>query len=194
MNTKTIFIFILFLLPASYAFGQRVTLTKKEQKQKSRFFQMCRYVKKADLEELDQEKLFRKYVAYYTFAEDTATAIDPRRKELFGRLLKGLDSTLDTVNIKDFEAVPWNKYAYPQNLPRMLWQAEPLTHLFGKPLPVNDRTETVAEGKKELESTWVVFKKDKPDTPRYYILFNEQDKIVSWFLLNQGGLHYFYPF
>jgi hypothetical protein len=194
MNTKTIFIFILFFLTASYAFGQRVTLTKKEQKQKSRFFQMCRYVKKTDLEELDQEKLFRKYVAYYTFAEDMATTIDPRRKELFGRLLKGLDNTLDTVNIKDFDAVPWNKYAYPQNLPRMLWQAEPLTHLFGKPLPVNDRTETVAEGKKELESTWVVFKKDKPDMPRYYILFNEQNRIVSWFLLNQGGLHYFYPF
>lgn len=194
MNIKTILLLILLLLGAYSTFGQAITLTSKEKEQKNKLFKMCRYVKKTNLDELDQQKLFRKYVAYYSFAEDTATSIHPKRKEMFSKLLKGLDLTLDTVNIKDFEAVPWNKYAFPNNLPRMLWQSEPLTHLFGKPLPTADRTETVAEGKKELENTWVVFKKDKPHVPRYYILFDSQDKIVSWFLLNQGGLHYFLPF
>jgi hypothetical protein len=194
MNPKAIFLLTVYVFIASYAFGQRVALSNKERKQKNILFSMCSYVKKKELDKLDQEKLFRKYVAYYSLPEDTAANINPKRREMFSRLLKGLDQTLDTINIKDFEATPWNMYSYFQNLPRMLWQSEPLTHLFGKSLPANNRTETVAEGKKELERTWVVFRKDMPHVPRYYILFNEQDKIVSWFLLNQGGLHYFLPF
>lgn len=184
----------LLLLNAS---AQSVALTKQEKLGKNKLWGLYKYIQETSFEKLSQEKLFNKYVTFYSFTEDSAQSIDPRRKEIFTRQLKNLDSRLDTIKIKELDALPWNKFAHPDNLPRMLWQDEPMTHLFGEPLAnkSKDREKVVDEGKKQLENTWVIFEKDSPSIPRYFVLFDEKaNKIVSWTLINQGGLHYFLPF
>jgi hypothetical protein len=95
-----------------YASGQTVTLTKEEKLRKNKVWSLYTYIQKTPFEEVNQEKLFREYVTYFSFAEDTAQSIDPRRKEIFKRQLKSLDTMLETFNLSDFDAVPWSKFAY----------------------------------------------------------------------------------
>jgi hypothetical protein len=151
-------------------------------------------VKKKPLEEIDQARLLRNFLAFEHILSDTTK--EHASQKVFHKLLKDLDTVLDTTRLYEYEVVPWNKYSYKDNLPRMLWEDEPVTHLFENPLP--DKTvshmQSVIEGKKELENIMVCYKKENPGEPLYYFLFDERNKIVSWLLIRQGGLHYFLTF
>jgi hypothetical protein len=183
----------LFLqLPVS---GQSVTLTKTDRLRKKKIWHLFHYVQKTPLDQISREKLEKTFII--SLATDIIPGTDERSQKIFTWLLKGLDSTVDSINLKEYDAVPWNKFQHPENLPRMLWQAEPVTHLFGQPLDTKptDRNKVVEEGKNQVAHTMVLYKKNSPGIPRFYILFDEQsNKIVSWTLIRQGPLHYFVSF
>jgi hypothetical protein len=174
--------------------AQHTRPTKQEKQRIHQVSKFCRYVKKKPLAEIDQDLLFEKYLSFEYILTDTTK--EQIASKVFSKLLKDIHTVLDTTHINSYGVVPWNKYQYKENLPRMLWEDEPLTGLFGNPLP--DKTasyrQAVIEGKKELENIMVCFKKKKPQEPLYYFLFDEQNKIVSWLLIRQGGLHYFLTF
>ena len=76
----------------------------------------------------------------------------------FDIILKRFDRVVDSMNIDDWQAVAWNAYPYPDELPRMLWQSEPVTQIFGIPInKENNQEERILGGKKEAEATLVVF-------------------------------------
>jgi hypothetical protein len=151
-------------------------------------------VKNKPLEKIDQGLLFQKYLGFeHILIDSTKEQISQR---VFNKLLKDLSTVLDTTQLTSYGAVPWNKYSYKENLPRMLWEDEPLTHLFGEPLPDKSAAhrQAVIEGTKELEYIMVCFKKATPQKPLYFFLLDDRNKIVSWLLVRQGGLHYFLTF
>jgi hypothetical protein len=174
--------------------AQQVRLSKQEKQRIHTISKFCRYVKKKPLEQIDQSLLFEKYLAFEHILTDTTK--EQIAQKVFQKLLKDLNTVLDTTTINGYGVVPWNKYGYKKNLPRMLWEDEPLTHLFGNPLPDKSAAhrQAVIEGKKELENIMVCYKKQNPQEPLYYFLFDERNKIVSWLLVRQGGLHYFLTF
>lgn len=187
-------IFIFLLCVSGNLNAQHQRLSRQERQRIQVIYKFCRYVKKKPLEEIDQARLLRNFLAFEHILSDTTKEQISQR--VFNKLLIDLDTVLDTTQLGNYKAVPWNKYRYKENLPRMLWEDEPVTHLFGNPLPDKrvSHMQAVIEGKKELENIMVCYKKENPGEPLYYFLFDERNKIVSWLLIRQGGLHYFLTF
>ncbi|MDO1449816.1 hypothetical protein Q0590_26290 [Rhodocytophaga aerolata] len=186
----------LCLLVYGEAYCQKSSLSQRERQLENKFWRLCKYVKRTPFEDLSEEKLFGSYLAYYFSPTDTLQAVDTLRREYDWQILEAFDAILDTVNLKEYTAVPWNSYVHTDHLPKMIWEAKPLTHIFGKALERKPQSQAqrVAKGKKELESTLVIYRKSDPQTPRHFILFNEEKKIISLVLIRQGGLHYFLTF
>ncbi len=114
------------------------------------------------------------------------------KQQLLNGLLTELDKAMDTLNLEEYDAFPWLKYPYAEKLPKMVWEAESVSHIMGTPIESKDQKQEVMEGRKQLEFILVIFAKTRPEVPLYFALFDEKaDKIRSWLLLNQGGLHYF---
>jgi hypothetical protein len=186
----------LCLLVYREAYCQKSSLSQRERQLENNFWRLCKYVKRTPFEELSEQKIFDSYLAYYFSPTDTLRAVDTLRREYDWQILQAFDAILDTVHLKEYKAVPWNSYAYPGHLPKMIWEAKPLTHIFGRALEKKPQSQAqrVAKGKKELENALVIYRKNDPQTPRHFILLNEENNIISLVLLRQGGLHYFLTF
>lgn len=180
------------------AFGHLQAQSSKLSRQDKRRIKVvkdfCRYVQKTPREQISQATLFDNYLAFEHILSDTTE--DSVALRVFHKMLSSVDLVLDTTDIKSYQVVPWNKYAYPNNLPKMLWEKEPLTHIWGRPLPGTgtSQQDRVKKGEKQLEDILVCFKKDRPEEPLYYFLFDDSNQIASWLLVRQGGLHYFLTF
>ena len=167
-------------------------LTAKENNRLSRLREFCRYVKETELSQLDQSLLFEKYLMLGTRLEASSPTNTPERQKMLRAMLEGLNEKLNQMDLEAFDAIPWNQFKQPEKLPRMVWEAEPVTHLLGQSLQTGDREQELAQGSKQVGNIMVVFEKAQPNLPLYFVLFDEQtDKILSWILINQGGLHYF---
>jgi hypothetical protein len=151
------------------------------------------YIKNKEFQNISQRKIFRKYISAHHILNDTSQK--QVNKKIFEYILKKFSQIADTIKIEDWEFIPWNSYTFVKGAPRMVWEAEPVTHIFGEEVNQNlDVEKEVQEGRKELERTIVIVRRNKPEVPLYYILFDESNKIASWVLINQGGLHYWIYF
>ncbi len=168
--------------------AQSVLLTEEEKKRVELVRSFGGYVQKTPWEQLDAE-----YLQRFIHQSDSSRVEGSRPWKFYRAALQQLDLALNEMNLAEYEAVPWNKFSSPDKLPKMVWEAEPITSLMGRPMPTGNREAELAEGRRKLENILVIFKKNEPDLPLYYILFDEQTgKIASWVLINQGGLHYFW--
>jgi hypothetical protein len=167
---KYLMLLLLFIASVEYLYAQASDLSAEEKKRIKKLHKFCQYIKEKEYEQINQALLFRKYLAFGYIVKDTTQNYMSQR--LFAKLLKELDQRLDTMDIRSFDAIPWYKYAYPENLPRMVWQAEPVIEIFGQAIEPSGKTkreEEVAIGRKRLENVLVCFKKDKPGVPLYYM-------------------------
>jgi hypothetical protein len=173
---------------------QAQSLSGQEKQRVKLLHRFCKYVKKTPPEQMDRALLVERYLAFEHIFRDSAQG--HLQEKVFVKLMKDLHTILDTTHINSYRVVPWHKYRYQEKLPRMIWEEEPLTHIWGKPLPDkrNSHKQAVLEGTRQLDYTMVCYKKEKPQEPLYYFLFDERNKILSWLLINQGGLHYFLTF
>jgi hypothetical protein len=174
--------------------AQHAHLSRQDKKRIRIMYRFCTYVKKTPPEQMDQALLFKKYLAFEHILQDTAQ--NQIQQKVFNKLMKDLHTVLDTTHLSSYRVVPWHKYRYKERLPRMIWEDEPLTHIWGNPLPVkkNSHQQAVLEGERQLDYIMVCYKKEKPQEPVYYFLFDERNTIVSWLLVRQGGSHYFLTF
>ena len=173
--------------------SQPTAPTDKESNRVKRLREFCQYVKRMESGKLDHQHLFKEYLVRGDDGLESPFQVDPlERQKLLKGVLEDLDGKMNQMNLKAFDAVPWNEFKQPERLPRMVWEAEPVTHLMGQPVPTGDGEQELAEGRKQRENTLVVFEKTQPDMPLYYVLFDEKtDRILSWILIGQGELHYF---
>jgi hypothetical protein len=147
----------------------------------------CEHVRQTPERELDQTRL-----QTYLQLSDSAWVVGSRQNRILHAALGELGRELEGTDLARHDAVPWREFPRQDKLPRMVWEAEPVGQIMGQPLPTGDREEELAEGRRQRNNTMVVFAKDDPDTPVWYVLFDEATgRIASWVLVNQGGLHYF---
>ncbi len=166
---------------------QSVPLTKEEKKRVELLRSFGGYVQKTPLDQLEQQQLQR-----FVKLSDSAWVEGSRPWKFYQGALQAMDELLNGVDLAAYDAVPWQKFPDKTKLPKMVWEAEPLTHIMGQPLPAKNQNAELAEGRRTLDNTLVIFKKSEPHLPLYYVLFDDQTgKIASWVLINQGGLHYF---
>ncbi len=168
--------------------AQPIALTNEEEKRVHLLRSFGEYVQRTPWEQLEEGQLQR-----FVKLSDSARVEGSRAWKFYKGALQEMDRLLDGVNLAEYDAVPWNRFPSQDKLPKMVWEAEPLTHVMGRPLQTGDREAELAQGRRTLGNTLVVFKKSEPDQPLYYVLFDDQTgKIASWLLINQGGLHYFW--
>lgn len=191
---KYVLLLICLLCAIGHLRAQSSKLSRQDKRRIKVVKEFCRYVQKTPPEEINQELLFDKYLSFEHILSDTTA--DSVAHRVFHKLLTNVALVLDTTDIKSYQVVPWNKYTYPNKLPKMLWEKEPLSHIWGRPLPNTgiSQQDRVKKGQKQLEDIMVCFKKEKPEEPLYYFLFDDSNQIASWLLVRQGGLHYFLTF
>jgi len=147
----------------------------------------CQY-----LQQTPQDQWSKDQLQSYIVASDSAWVANSPQSQLLQAALKVFQQSLKGINLAEYDAVPWEQFSEPSNLPRMVWEAEPLTQLMGQPLPIGNREKELAEGRKQTSNTLVVFNRKQPTAPLRYILFDQSTgKIASWVLIKQGELHYF---
>lgn len=185
---KMIYLLISFGLGIFSLKAQSVPLTKEEKKRVELLRSFGEYVQKTPLEQIDAQQL-----QPFVTQSDSSRVEGSRPWKFYRAALEQLDLALNGMNLAEYDAVPWNKFADQRKLPKMVWDAEPITNLMGTPMPTGDREAELAEGRRKRENMLVIFKKSEPDVPVHHVLFDEKTgKIVSWVLIRQGGLHYFW--
>lgn len=150
-------------------------------------YAFCQYIRQTPESQWDAKQL-----QVYIMPSDSAWILESQQGRILQAALKTLRQSLGEMNPSEYGALPWQKFPGQNRLPKMAWEAEPLTQVMGQPIPTTDREEELAAGRKQSENILVVFKKNLPQEPVHYVLFDgPTGKIVSWILVNQGGLHYF---
>jgi len=168
--------------------AQSVPLTGEEKQRVQLLRSFCQYVQQTPWEQLDDQQLQQ-----FISLSDSSRVKGSRPWRFYQAALQAMDQLLDGKDLAEYDAVPWYKFPDQNKLPKMVWEAEPITELMGQPLPARNREAELTHGRRTLDNTLVIVKKSDPHLPLYYALFDEQTgKIASWMLINQGGLHYFW--
>ncbi|MDJ1503563.1 hypothetical protein [Xanthocytophaga agilis] len=187
---KTIYLVIGLLLSTITLQAQSNQLTTEETKRAQLLYAFCKYVKQTPLQQITNQELQN-----YIQVPDSAWVPTTSKGRLLQATLEMFQKHLQHVNLEEFDVVPWPKFSNPDNLPKMVWESEPVQDVFGKPMKTVDRENELEAGRQQLQNTLIAFKKDQVYTPIQYFLFDEKTgKITSWILINQGDLHYFLRF
>jgi hypothetical protein len=163
--------------------SQVVRLSKEERNEVKILFSFLGYLQKTPVQEVDQNVLCSQYLA--------VVPSDSIRQVRFKGILAGTKEQLKDMNLRDYAAVPWPKYPFPDKLPRLVDDAEPITHIMGE--PIKQKARPTAEEKKAFrEQILVVYEKDNIGQPAFYALFDKKSgKIAAWVMIKQGEYHYF---
>jgi hypothetical protein len=158
-------------------------LFKEERNEVKILFSFLDYIQKTPVQAVDQNVLSSQYLA--------VVPADSTRQARFKGVLAGTKEQLEEMNLRDYAAVPWFKYPYPDKLPRLVDDAEPITHIMGE--PIKQKAPPTAEEKKAFrEQILVVYEKDNIEQPAFYALFDKKSgKIAAWVMIKQGEYHYF---
>ncbi len=176
-------VYLILALPGRSLLAQPVALAPNEQKQTDLAFSFLARVKAMDSSNVNEKELLDKYLSE-KYGE-------PARQQYFRSMLKTLQTQLQDMNLDKYTAVPWFKYSYPDKLPRLVDETEPITHVMGEPIAVPAKP-SASEKARLREAIVVGFEREHPGQPAFFILFTpEKDRILSWVLLKQGDYHYF---
>jgi hypothetical protein len=158
-------------------------LSKEERNEVKMLFSFLDYLQKTPVQEVDRNVLSSQYLA--------VVPSDSTRQARFKGILAGTKEQLKYMNLEDYAAMPWPKYPFPDKLPRLVDDAEPITHIMGE--PIKQKTPPTAEEKKAFrEQILVVYEKDNIEQPAFYALFDKKSgKIAAWVMIKQGEYHYF---
>lgn len=183
---KMMMMFVLagsMLLVGCAAGSQVGRLSKAERNRVKLLFSFLDYIQETPAHEVDQNVLSSQYLA--------VVPSDSIRQARFKGILAGTKEQLKDMNLQGYAAVPWPKYPYPDKLPRLVDDAEPITHIMGE--PIKQKAPPTAEEKKEFrKQILVVYEKDSIEQPSFYALFDKKSgKIAAWVMIKQGEYHYF---
>ncbi len=153
---------------------------KKQAKLVVSFF---RYVQAHGPESAHYDRLRKRYLPDHP--------LDSAGRRTYTFMLRTLHSQIRDMNLKEYRVVPWPDYPFPEKLPRLVDETEPVTHLMGEPVPVPQKP-SAEERKKFREAVLVGFPAGHPEDPAFYVLLTpDRNRIRSWLLIRQGDYHYF---
>ena len=161
------------LYPNSAKAQVQLTWPVKQQKYYVLLNEFCHFLENNPRNITNQQYIFHHYVDYPPLYTDTLNKKNAERLTAFGILLAHFKTFIDSVGLDNLDAKP-----------AQFWKHDSLA--FAPFLHGLDEHPANCLG---------YFAKSSPNKPIGYILFDpKSEKLVSWFLINQGGTYYFFKF
>ncbi len=175
MNIVKKLIPVFLSLIVNFSFAQPAeNWTKAERAYYNTMLGFCNYIESAPLDNLSKDTIFNNYFLFDYALKDTSQKRINARLLKFNGLLERFRHNLDSMGLKNLDARPVRFY---KNNPRVY---EPFTE---------DDLLAAAP------NSFAWYNKNDPEHPLGYLWFDDENyKLISWILIDQGGTHYFLVF